>query len=233
MPPAPVRFSTTNCCLRELDRCSPTMRASASPVPPAPNGTMMRTGLVGQSCAEAGATVSNVMASAAASDRNISWMLLTSNEAGKTTLTKRRAMCTPPRPVPSARGLLSRVNVVLEIGKTLPGRLDRIAAGPRRIDRRLDKLHGRDVTRAVRKDRARRHPHDQLCADGVRQQRIVAPHLRAAVDAQPLRLVMQRDEQQPDVWIDRHIAKALEHAVAVVIGKCELGRTGYTNETGR
>src|SRR6185312_14320686 len=50
-PPAPVRFSTTNCCLKVALRCSATTRASVSPLPPAPNGTMTLIGRSGQPCA--------------------------------------------------------------------------------------------------------------------------------------------------------------------------------------
>src|SRR4029079_19160825 len=52
--PAAVRFSTTNCCLNVTDRCSATTRASVSPEPPAPNGTMIFTGRSGQGSAAAG-----------------------------------------------------------------------------------------------------------------------------------------------------------------------------------
>jgi hypothetical protein len=53
-PPAPDRFSTTNCCLSGPESFAPTRRASGSTVPPGGKGTMNFTGFAGQSCAAAG-----------------------------------------------------------------------------------------------------------------------------------------------------------------------------------
>ena len=128
---------------------------------------------------------------------------------------------------------LPRVHVALEQVEALPRRLDRIAAGLRHIDRRLDQLHLRDIARAVRENRARLHAHDHLRADGLRQQRVLARHRRATVDAQPPRALVQIDEQQPDVRIDQQIAEALEHAVAVVIGKRQFGVRRHAHKARR
>ncbi len=98
----------------------------------------------------------------------------------------------------AAPGRLARVHGILEIGKTLPRRLGRIDAGARRMDRRLGEDHLRDVARAVRIDRACLHPHDELRADGVREQRIVARGARGPLDAQPLRF-LEVDEQEADM----------------------------------
>jgi hypothetical protein len=47
-PAAPARLSITTGCLSITESFSPTMRASASVLPPAPKGTTMRSGLSGQ-----------------------------------------------------------------------------------------------------------------------------------------------------------------------------------------
>ncbi len=41
---------------------------------------------------------------------------------------------------------------------------------------------------------------------------------------------MHGNKQYPDAGINENIAKAFEHAVAVVIGKCELRRSGDADE---
>ena len=51
MPPAPGRFSMTNCCLSCWLDLSATSRMVRSPTPPAPYGTNTRTGLVGYALA--------------------------------------------------------------------------------------------------------------------------------------------------------------------------------------
>src|SRR5712672_7317 len=51
LPPAPARFSTTNCWPRVSLSFAPTILAMISTGPPGANGTMTRTGLFGQSCA--------------------------------------------------------------------------------------------------------------------------------------------------------------------------------------
>src|SRR4030088_2295386 len=55
IPAAPVLFSTTTGWPKERDRYSPSKRAVTSVEPPATTGTMMRTGLAGQSSARLGA----------------------------------------------------------------------------------------------------------------------------------------------------------------------------------
>ena len=49
--PAPGRFSTITCWPHISVSFGPIVRASASVALPAPNGTMMRIGLVGKDCA--------------------------------------------------------------------------------------------------------------------------------------------------------------------------------------
>src|SRR5437773_5643026 len=51
-PPAPARFSTTNCWPRVSLSFAPTILAMMSTGPPGAKGTMTRTGLFGQSCAK-------------------------------------------------------------------------------------------------------------------------------------------------------------------------------------
>jgi hypothetical protein len=84
-------------------------------------------------------------------------------------------------------GLLPPVNGVLEVGEVLPGRLRRINAIARRVDRGFDELHLGDIAREVWKNRAHLYPHNQLCADGAADQWIVARDARRAMDAKPLR----------------------------------------------
>ena len=48
LPPAPARLSTMNCWPKALVSSGASARARMSVVPPAANGTTMRTGLVGQ-----------------------------------------------------------------------------------------------------------------------------------------------------------------------------------------
>jgi hypothetical protein len=64
----------------------------------------------------------------------------------------------------------------------------------------------------------------------VREQRIGLAHRRLAVDAQPLRLAVQRDEQQPDGAIDQDIAETFEHTVAVVVRKRKLRCSGHPDK---
>ena len=130
-------------------------------------------------------------------------------------------------------GRLPRVDAVLEIRKALPRRLRRVLSGDGYIHRRFDRPHGRNIARTVRKDRARGHANDQLRADCLRQQRIVVAHPGAAVDPQAARLVVHRDEQQPDIGIGDDVAEALEHAVAVIVGERDLGRPGDAHKARR
>src|SRR3954471_606903 len=71
LPPAPGLLSTITGWRNASCNLPPTSRASTSTAPPAANGTMMRTGLLGKFCAEAaphGATsAAAVSASASAS----------------------------------------------------------------------------------------------------------------------------------------------------------------------
>ena len=107
----------------------------------------------------------------------------------------------------------------------------RIAAGLRRVDRRLDQLQRRDVARAIGKDRARRDAHDQLRADGRR----AAADRRARTAAVPLTrsrfgLPCMAMNSRPTFGLTSEIAEALEHAVAVVVGKRQLARPGHAHE---
>jgi len=56
LPAAPGRFSTITGWPHFSESFSATMRGMRSALPPAGNGTMMRTGRAGQSCAEAAET---------------------------------------------------------------------------------------------------------------------------------------------------------------------------------
>jgi hypothetical protein len=47
LPPAPGMFSVTTCCPQLSDNFCATMRAITSVGPPAPNGTINRTGRAG------------------------------------------------------------------------------------------------------------------------------------------------------------------------------------------
>ena len=51
VPPAPGKFSTTNCCPRVPDMCSPATRAETSVPPPGANGTIIVIVRVGYACA--------------------------------------------------------------------------------------------------------------------------------------------------------------------------------------
>src|SRR4051812_9240774 len=119
------------------------------------------------------------------------------------------------------------MDAVLEIFKALPRRLWRVLSADRHIDRRFDRAHRWNIAQAVRKDRARGNTNDELCTDGLGQQRIVVTHAGAAIDPQPPWLVMHRDEQQADIGIGDDVAETLEHAVAVIVGECDLGRPGF------
>src|SRR3989442_4381466 len=58
LPPAPARFSTTNCWPKALESSGAIARARMSVVPPGAKGTTILTGLVGQLlCAAAGVAV--------------------------------------------------------------------------------------------------------------------------------------------------------------------------------
>src|SRR5258708_35454449 len=51
MPPAPPTFSMITCWPRTSERRAPRIRPITSPAPPAANGMIMVSGLVGQACA--------------------------------------------------------------------------------------------------------------------------------------------------------------------------------------
>src|SRR5579871_5262986 len=84
----------------------------------------------------------------------------------------------------------ARMDAVLELVETLPCRFRWILSGTRHIFRRLDRLHGQNVARAIRKDCARGDANDELRAHGLRQQRIVVAHAGTAVDAHAPRLAV-------------------------------------------
>src|SRR5687767_7957522 len=64
LPPAPLLFSMTNCWPRRADSRSEKMRAAASTLPPAANGTITVTGRVGHCWAAPGATDATIAAAA-------------------------------------------------------------------------------------------------------------------------------------------------------------------------
>src|SRR5205814_9582990 len=76
-PPAPVLFSTMNCCPRESASLAPRMRASGSTEPPGGNGTTNFTGFVGQVCATTvcGASAQTTIVAAAAARRTTGTMI--------------------------------------------------------------------------------------------------------------------------------------------------------------
>src|SRR5262249_1703608 len=127
----------------------------------------------------------------------------------------------------------ARWHDVLECIKALPGRFDARFARERYVFRWLLQLEVGNVPRAIGKDRLSRHADNQLSPGDLVHQRIVAFDTGDAVDTQPLSLAVHRDEQQPDMRIDADIAEALEHAVAVVIGKRELRWRGNPDEPRR
>src|SRR2546429_4666083 len=128
---------------------------------------------------------------------------------------------------------LPRMDAVLEVRKALPGRLRRVLAGNGYIHRRFDRSHRWNISRTVRKDRARSYANDKLRADSFRQQWVAIAHAGAAVDPQPLRLVVHGNEQQADIGIGDDVAETLEHAVSVIVGKCDLGRPGDAHKARR
>src|SRR5207302_571984 len=121
----------------------------------------------------------------------------------------------------------------LERIKALPLRFDGSHTHARNINRGRGERHRGNIARAVWKDHVHLDADHQLRADGLSEQGIIAVNPDAAVDAQSLRTIMHRNEQKPDMRVDREVAEALEHAIAVVIGKCEFGRSGDANESRR
>src|SRR6266481_7002712 len=117
--------------------------------------------------------------------------------------------------------------------KTFPCRFDGNDTGTGNINRGLGERHGRNIARAIWKDHVDFDADDHLRADRRGEQRIVTIDPCAAVDAQSLRAAMHGNEQKPDTRVDREVAEALEHAIAVVIWKCKLGWSGDANETRR
>src|SRR5262249_10132778 len=129
-------------------------------------------------------------------------------------------------------GGLARMDAAFESVETLPCRLRCLVPFAWRVDRWFCEPHGRNVARTVRKNCFRSYAHNELRSHRIGEQRIVVAHRRDPVDAQPSRLVVHRDEQYPDVRIDQDISQTLEHAVAVVIGKCQFGRPGDAYKSG-
>jgi hypothetical protein len=64
VPPAPPRFSITNCWPSICESLAVSGRATVSVPPPGGNGTITLTGLLGQSCASAGMPASIISANA-------------------------------------------------------------------------------------------------------------------------------------------------------------------------
>src|SRR6266853_2416582 len=125
-----------------------------------------------------------------------------------------------------------RDNVLKRI-KTFPRRFDRSDTGAWNINRGLGQRHSGNIARAIWKDHVDLDADDHLRAGRLAEQRIITIDRCAAVDSQSLRAAMHGNEQKPDMRIDREVAEALEHAIAVVIRKCKFGRSGDANETGR
>ena len=129
---------------------------------------------------------------------------------------------------------LARMHVVLEVGKALPGRLDRVAgrAAARTARARPAAAWGCSAGSWGRWRRA--FTRTISCAPTVSASSGSSRETRGlAVDAQPARLLVHVDEQQADVGIDQQVAQALEHAVAVVVGEGQLVRRRHAHEAGR
>src|SRR5262245_13730162 len=105
-----------------------------------------------------------------------------------------RTMTDSPGPGSTLEGWLARVDDVFEVVEALPRRLRWIAFRLRNVFGRLDQRHFWDIARTVGKDRARYHAHNHLRADSLREQRVVAAHVRGTVDAQLRRATMHADE---------------------------------------
>src|SRR6266702_3060846 len=120
---------------------------------------------------------------------------------------------------------------VLERFKAFPGRFEGSDTRTRHINRGSGERHRGNIARAVWKDHLHLDPDHHLSAGRTGKKRISTIDPCTAVDAQSLRSAMHRDEQKPDMRVDRKVAKALEHAVAVIIRKCKFGRSGDANET--
>src|SRR6266403_959053 len=122
---------------------------------------------------------------------------------------------------------------ILERIKSFPCRLDGSDTRTRNVNRGLGECHRGDVARAVWKDHVHFDPDHQLRAAGLGEQGITTVNPCLAVDSQALRTAMHRNEQKPHMRVDREVAEALEHAMAVVIRKCEFRRSGDANESRR
>src|ERR1700682_3579470 len=132
-----------------------------------------------------------------------------------------------------ARRRPARRDNVPERIKTFPCRFDGNDTRTWNINRGLGERHCGNIARAIWKDHVHFDADDHLRADRPGEQRIITIDPCAAVDAQSLRTAVHGNEQQPDMRVDREVAEALEHAIAVVIRKCKLGRSGDANETRR
>src|ERR1043165_4663900 len=89
----------------------------------------------------------------------------------------------------------------------------------------------RNVVRTVWEDVCRGYAHQNLSPGHPGKQRIVEAEFGAAVHAQPTGLLSQADEEEADLRIDAQIAQALEHPIAVVIGKNQKIGRGNPHES--
>src|SRR3990167_2877244 len=113
-------------------------------------------------------------------------------------------------------GTVACRQIIAKAVERLPGGDGRRVVRPRRIDRVFDELHLVYVARAVRKDVSGCNTYDEHRAGKVGARGIVFSQLRRAVDAQALRL-LEVQEKQADIRIDKHIAPRSVHPVAVVV----------------
>jgi len=89
-----------------------------------------------------------------------------------------------------------------------------------------------EVTRAIGKNLRGSHAHDQLGAGKLLEQRVVELDESRSIHAQAARL-LEVDEQQRNRRVHEHVAKAAEHAVAVVTRKCDFIDVGHPHEPRR
>ncbi len=90
-----------------------------------------------------------------------------------------------------------------------------------------------NVARAVGEDIDGREADDALRAWELPDQRIIERHVGVAVGAEALRLVAHSDEEQPDGGMRGDVAKALEHAVAVIVWPDQQVRRDDADEAWR
>ena len=100
------------------------------------------------------------------------------------------------------------------------------------MDRVVDQTHPVDVSRAVWKDPPHNNAHDSLGTVEDGQQIAVVVDGRVTVDPHAVRM-LEVDDQQADLRVDRDVAQTSEHAVAVVARKRQCARVEHLDESGQ